>query len=162
MKNNMIDRVAGSLLALMFGLLISAAPATAQSAESSPLGGHKLVGLWNVQVTIRNCADGTPQASFPSMAKFEYGGTMTNQDVANIRTPVPGVWSYGGKNNYEFAFKSFIFDNGTYTGYLVVRQDLIMGADDNSFTSDGTVSVFTPAGQQVGGGCSTTVGQRFE
>lgn len=121
------------------------------------------VGVWDVAVTIRNCSNGAPISTFPSLAKFEEGGTMTNQDVGNIRTPVPGIWSFTGGDSFKFAFKSFIYDaGGAYTGYLIVRHDLTINRGGDEYESEGTVTIYAPNGTQVNAGCSTAHGVRFQ
>jgi hypothetical protein len=149
------------LTAVITGFTIGS---SAQNAASD--GRNELVGVWDVVVTLRNCSTGVPIGSFPSMAKYESGGTMTNQDVANIRTPVQGVWYFGGADTYSFAFKSFAFDaSGAYIGYAIVRHDVRMargreGRDE--YDSEGTVTVYSPNGIPVNSGCSTAHGVRFK
>lgn len=140
-------------------LMLASVNATAQKEL---VGNSKLVGVWDTLVTIRNCSDGTALVTFPALGRFESGGTMTNQDVANIRTPVPGVWSFVGPDQYKFAFKAFQYSSeGSYNGYLVVRQNVFMAFRGNEFSSEGTVTVYTPNGIEIGSGCSTTVATRM-
>lgn len=149
-------RIVFSVLVL---LMIASVSTTAQTES---VGNRKLVGVWDTLVTIRNCSDGSALATFPALGRFESGGTMTNQDVGNIRTPVPGVWAFVGPDRYKFAFKAFQYgSDGAYNGYLIVRHDVSMAFHGNEYTSEGTVTIYSPTGAELGSGCSTTVATRM-
>jgi hypothetical protein len=132
---------------------------------------EKIVGTWDVQVTIRNCQTGAPIRTFPSLTTFMSGGTLidsTSGIPQALKTPGHGVWNqeFG---NYRFSVKSFSFDaNGNYTGYTIIRHqvNLIFRRfarlqEVEEYESSGTAQVYAPNGNLVFNGCSTTTATRF-
>lgn len=148
---------------LCIALLAISFTAIAQD-ENRNNGGARLVGTWDAQVTIRNCANGEAIRSFQSIGSFNKGGTSIGSTAGlpqSSRTPEHGVWQHIRGNVYMFRFKSFSFDTaGNSTGWTVVTHRIELD-DDDSYTSGGIAQIFAPNGNQVAQGCSTAVGTRF-
>jgi hypothetical protein len=137
-----------------------------QGNPSGKSGDERIVGTWDVQVTIRNCSNGAAIRTFPSVGTFASGGTAldsTSGIPQALKTPGQGVWSHVGGNTFRFSFKSFSFGTNNFlTGWTIIRHEAILNADENSYTSAGTAEVFGPHGVLLFTGCATTTATRFE
>jgi hypothetical protein len=126
----------------------------------------KLVGTWDVQVTLRNCQTGAALRTFPSATTFMLGGTMldsTSGIPQALKTPGHGVWNQIERNTYRFKFKSFNFDAaGNFTGWTIISHEAQLNRQANEVESAGTAEVYAPNGTLVFSGCSTTTATRFE
>ena len=145
----------------IFGIILLAAAAFAQSD-----GGGRLAGTWDAAVTIRVCATGAPIVSFLSTANFNQGGTfsgITSGTAPALRTSERGVWQHLDGNLYRFRFKAYLFDpaGGVAIAYQVITHDLELNQDNLNYISAGTTRVFDMNGNQIGSGCSTTIGTRM-
>ena len=130
------------------------------------LGGGRLAGTWDVRVTIRNCQTGGEIMSFDSITQFMQGGTLldsTSSIPQSQKTPGQGIWRHLQGNSYRFTFKAFHFDAaGNYVEYRIVTHDAEMDASGDSYTSSGSVKIYSPDGTLVRSGCSSTTAKRFE
>lgn len=129
-------------------------------------GGRRIVGTWDVHVSVRVCQTGAEVRTFESLEQFNAGGTM--QDVSSgfapgRQTPGIGVWKHLGANRYGFSFKSFGFDaNGNFTGWTVVRHEVTLNPAASEFTSEGTAELYDAGGNLLFAGCSSNTATRFE
>ncbi len=127
---------------------------------------RKLEGSWNHQVTRLNCATGAPLGTFQAMFTFNRGGTFweagTNTSPA-LRSPSHGVWGYESRGLYTTAFQFFRFNaDGTHAGKNIVRQEIELSDDGNSYTAIATTQVLDVNGNVIANNCSSGVGTRFE
>jgi len=145
------------------GLVLAHSPAQA--------GANDLAGLWNVRVTLTNCATGEPLpfpgATLDALALFERDGTMhdTNATSPPARSSGFGVWRRVSDRAYKFAFKFFTFDStgATPTGSTVVRHRLVLAKNGNVYSSKGTAEFYDVSGiRQLPDGCSTSTATRFK
>ena len=145
------------MLAVIFG--------AACYAQDRAGGAGRLVGTWDAQVTLRDCATGNPIRTFASIASFNQGGTTigsTSGMPQSSRTPEHGVWSHVKGNRYMFKFKSFNFDSaGAAISYAIVTHGIELDETANNYLSSGTAQFFLMNGTQVGQGCSDAIGTRF-
>jgi hypothetical protein len=145
------------------GLVLAQSPARAGADEG-------LAGLWNVRVTLTNCATGEPLpfpgATFDALALFERDGTMHDTNVTSppARSSGFGVWRQVSDRAYRFAFKFFQFDatGATPTGSTVVRHRLRLAENGGRYSSRGTAEFYDVSGiRQLPDGCSTSTATRF-
>lgn len=129
-------------------------------------GGQRIVGTWDVHVSVRACQTGTEIRTFESLEHFNTGGTM--QDVSSgfapsRQTPGIGVWRHLGGNTYSFSFKSFGFDaSGNFTGWTIVRHEVTLNSSADEFESEGTAEFYDANGNLLFTGCSSNTAVRFE
>lgn len=149
----------------IFGLILTISLGSA-FAQGESRGSGRLTGTWDAVVTLRNCANGDAIRSFNSIASFTKDGITigsTSGIPQSLRTPEHGIWRHEGADTYTFRFKSFSFDPaGNPTGWSIVTHQLQLDQDNKSYTSAGIAQIFAPNGMQVGQGCSSGVGTRFE
>jgi hypothetical protein len=152
------------LTAAAFGLLLASSPTRANAD-------HPLAGLWNVRVTLTNCATGEPLpfpgATFDALALFERDGTMhdTNAMSPLTRSSAFGVWHHVSDRTYDFAFKLFRFDSAgaTAIGPQIIRHRVVVAKDGNSYSSQGTAEFYDVSGIRIlPDGCSESTATRFE
>ena len=132
--------------------------------------GSRIKGVWNVRVNITNCGpDNIPGpvifTSFEAMNVFAADGTFldTNSQNPTAQSAHFGYWRHVRGNKYEFAEKFFLFDAaGQSTGWRIVRHEIVLSRDGDSFTSGGTAETFNTDGLLVATGCSTSTALRFD
>lgn len=151
------------LTAAAVGLVLASSPARAQSDEG-------IAGLWNVRVTLTNCATGEPLpfpgATFDALALFERDGTMhdTNANSPLVRSSSFGIWRHVVDRTYRFAFKVFGFDSAgaTPTGSTIVRHRVVLSKNGNAYSSNGTAEFYDVSGNRMlPDGCSRSTATRF-
>lgn len=125
-----------------------------------------LEGVWNHTNTRRNCATGEAIQTFAVMHTYMRGGTMLDYGVGGA--PLPrntgqGIWSYQSGRRYTTAFQFFRFNfDGTYAGKQVVREQIQLSQNGNSYTATATAQVFDAGGNVLANNCSTGTATRFE
>ena len=162
---NRMTRIFGIAAAVLVGALMVQATAWAQigpDANSNARQG-RIVGLWDVEVTITNC-NGLSLFTFPALHKYERGGTgqvVPATNPAGLSAHML-VWSHAGGHDYQTAVKMFRFDgNGNYIGWTVLTSEVSLGEDANSYTGSGVAQFFDTGGNPVGGSCPTFTATRF-
>jgi hypothetical protein len=123
-------------------------------------------GLWNVKVTIEDCR-GNPlpmPLPFDALALFARGGTFHDTNATNpaLRSSAFGEWRRLKPRVYQFAFKVFRFNAGTPLGSQIVRHNVVLAADGQSYRSRGISKIFDVNGTLVAEGCSSSVARAFK
>jgi hypothetical protein len=125
-----------------------------------------LEGVWNHTNTRRNCATGEAIQTFAVMHTYMRGGTMSDWGAGNppsLRSNGQGIWSYESRGNYTTAFQFFRFNpDGTFAGRQVVREQIQLSPDGNSYTATATAQVLDVNGNVLANNCSTGTATRFE
>ena len=179
MKNTIMKTIGGMALAILMLTLFAQVRVSAQDNDNNQKNdeqtqensfgtnrGQRLVGTWDVQVTLRNCQTGAAIRTFASIGTFMTGGTAldsTSGIPQALKTPGQGVWNYVGRNTYRFKIKSFSFDaSGNFTGWTIIKHVANLNRFADEYESAGTAEVYAPNGNLVFTGCSTTTATRFE
>ncbi len=127
---------------------------------------RKLEGSWNHTGTRLNCSTGTALGTFSAMFTFNRGGTFWEsgtQISPALRSPSHGVWNYESNRNYATSFQFFRFNaDGTLAGRQIIRQQLELSPDGNSYTTTATAQVLDVNGTVIANNCSSGTGTRFE
>ena len=166
------------------GLLLttSGSNLTATSADSR----NALVGVWSIQVTLRDCATDAPLgAPINSLVSFHEGGTLSETPggvgfAPGQRSDGHGLWSPKGRRTYRQKFIALLkFDTpanlpgtptydpakpvspGFFAGWQTVTHTLELD-DANHVSSEGTNAFYKTDGTVYRTGCSTAVGERFK
>jgi hypothetical protein len=160
MKNTLLNTIGGIALAVLF--LTMSAPVSVSGQN----GGGRLVGTWDVQVTIRSCQTDVPVRTFPSLMTYMQGGTMldsTSGIPQALKTPGHGGWSHINGNTYKSIFKSFSFDPvGNFTGWTILRHEIRLNSGATEGELAGTAEVYNANGVLVLTGCSSATATRLE
>lgn len=163
---NGLTRISGIALAALIGVFATQTTAQAQVGPdpNSNARHSRIVGLWNVDVTITNCGNGAPLFSFKAMHKFEKGGTgqvvpATNPSALSAHML---VWNYAGYNEYQTAMKMFRFDGaGNYIGWVEVVSEAAINEDADEYEGSGLAKFYDTAGNVVAASCPVFSGTRF-
>jgi hypothetical protein len=166
MKRNSVRTLCTTIsIFLVFTSITVALVSAGDAARIQDQGGQRIVGTWDVHVSVRACQTGAEIRTFESLEHFNTGGTM--QDVSSgfapsRQTPGIGVWRHLGGNTYSFTFKSFGFDaNGTFSGWTIVRHEVTLNSK-TEFTSEGTAEFYDASGNLLFTGCSSNTATRFQ
>jgi hypothetical protein len=139
---------------------------TAEELTAQRQNTRKLEGSWNHTGTRLNCTTGAALGTFSAMFTFNRGGTFWEsgtQISPALRSPSHGVWSYESNGVYNTAFQFFRFNaDGTLAGRQIVRQQLELSADGDSYTTTATAQVLDVNGNVIANNCSSGTGTRFE
>ena len=146
-------------------LTLVVAMQTAATAQSVQARENRIVGVWDAQVAILNCATGATLASFRGLNKFELGGTAQVVPATNptALSAHMGTWKAVDKDTYQLSFKMFRFDPaGNNVGWQIVRFDIALNEDASAYAGLGHADVFDSNGNIVGSSCPTLTGTRFQ
>ncbi|MFV8782517.1 hypothetical protein ACNKU7_08860 [Microbulbifer sp. SA54] len=157
--------------ALLAGSLLTQASAFAQEGAENA---RRIVGLWDVTISITNCTTGLPfpVPPFPGEHKFEAGGTGqivpgTNPAATSAHMM---VWKYLGGGDYQWTAKYFRFDtdptnstpDGSRIGHTIIRSVVNISADGTTYLGLGEVTNYDLSGDEVGiKVCPKFEGSRF-
>lgn len=152
-----------TLLAL--SLVLLSATSTAQQPATTglpPIPANRIVGLWQVSVTVSPCAGG-PARSFIAYSTYHAGGTLsdTNATPPNTRGPGHGVWQYQGGSQYTSRFQFFRYlPDGSYDGVSDIRTETTLGADGMEYSTEVRARLLNPDGSLRADLCGIGVAQR--
>ncbi len=177
MKNTFLKTIGTAALAILMLVMFAQISAFAQEIveeeqieEQTPEGifqpvrnRQTLEGSWDVQTTRVNCQTGAVLGTSPAMFTFMRGGTTVSIGVGIPRGPGHGVWEFESGRRYTSAFQFFRFNaDGTLSGRQIIRQQITLSSDGNSFTSSATAQVLDTGGNVTANNCNTATGIRFE
>jgi hypothetical protein len=152
---------ASLLLLALVGAMQSVSLAQSDNSRDS-----RIVGVWDVQVTLRNCTTQAPLPSgFRGLHKYELGGTVQvvpSTNPAALSQHV-GVWTPVAKDLYQMTFKMFTFGpTGNNTGWTVVHNDVALTEDGAVYVGSGKAETFDLNGIKIGEICPAFIGTRLE
>jgi hypothetical protein len=125
--------------------------AIAQSA-SAP---DPMIGLWDVDITVKDCTSGASMFSFKSMAMMHEGGTMS------AGGDTFGVWKRESNGTYTVTLQFYLTANdGSITGTQKVKATRTLSADANSYTSTITRWQVDAQGNAGPAGCASESARR--
>ncbi len=169
MKKQFLKIIGGMILAFLVISIPLLGSALAQDDSKFQAGGGRLEGTWDVQLTIRDCQNGTAIRTIRELATFMSGGTMINSTSSlpqALKTPGHGFWSHENDNTYNYSFKFFRFDSaGAFIGWAIVRHTVTLNARATEYESTGGITFYNTNGDPVPvppPGCSTATATRFE
>jgi len=161
-----LNRISGTAAVLLIGVLVTYATAYAQIGPDPQTNARKsrIVGLWDVEVTVTNCASGAPITSFLAMHKYELGGTGQVVPAGNPTSLSAHmmVWSHLSGNDYLMSMKMFRYDPaGNTIGWIVLSNEISINEEADEYAGSGVAEIFNLAGNIVGESCPSFVGTRF-
>ena len=179
MKNTILKTIGKAMLAITMLAAFTQISVSAQDIiaekgnqqiqedlSSKRQNGGKLVGSWNHTGTRLNCTTGAAIGTFAAMLTYNRGGTFWEagtQISPALRSTSHGVWSYESNGSYTTAFQFFRFNaDGTLAGRQIIRQQLELSPDGNSYTTTATAQVLDVNGNVLANNCSSGTGTRFE
>lgn len=136
-------------------------------AQAGAAGSHNgLEGTWRLQLTVRDCPTGAALRTFPALATFAKGGTLTLTtagQLPSLSTPPLGVWRHTGDHTYSAASEAFIFSPaGAWIQTHRLTRAIQIGDDGDSFTDTVALEILDTGGNLLATGCATTAATRFK
>ena len=154
------------LLAAGGGLAWTVATVFAQETQDPQQQGQRIVGVWDVAVTLRDCQTGNPVGAVRARNMFIAGGTLTELNARgnpSLRSPSFGTWHVGAQGTYSAVFRYSRFDSaGTFTQTVKVTREIRLSRDANAFAASAFVEVFDVNDNLVLTGCATEAAKRLE
>lgn len=147
--------------------VVSLLATSAVIASSYPLAnakGSRIVGVWDVAVTLFNCDTGAQGPTFPAMHKYELGGTGQVEPAGSSpANPLHlMVWEYLGKNQYSATIKFFRYDESGVIGSTVISNVVWLNKGGTQYNGSGIAELYDLNGNKVGvAGCPSLSGTRF-
>jgi hypothetical protein len=139
-----------------------AAATQGQHAIAAPNSGagNDLTGVWEalgVPPEV-DCVTGKPIGPLINVSyTFHQGGTMYQEDTLGKdrnRTTGSGLWKRTTGRSYTYIFFHYAFDaTGTYLFKVRGRSNLVLSADNNSLTEQGTFELVEQNGNVIYSGC---------
>jgi hypothetical protein len=151
------------LLALAAGHVAAQQPARLQD-PSPPSKANQIVGLWQVEVSVRPCAaPAAPPLTFRAINVFHVGGTLSdvNTSPPTSRGAGMGVWQHLGQGVYEsrFQFPRFL-PTGAFDGFQDVSTSFVLAPRGNAYTATVNARVLNVDDTLRVELCGTAVGTR--
>lgn len=168
------------------GVLLAAAGRTAIAQSDHDEAHSGIVGVWAVQVTLRNCQTNIPLGPpFNSLVTYQTGGTLSESAgslafAPGQRSAGHGTWTRQGRRTYaQDVVALLLFDTsanlpgtptfnpslpvspGFFAGWQTITHAVTL-IDADHLTSAGTNAFYKMNGDLYRTGCSTAVAQRFE
>lgn len=124
----------------------------------------QLTGVWDVQVTLRNCTSSAAMVTFPAMDLFTVDGSSSEAGVGtapSARYPSFGRWHYIGPRTFSSRFSFFRFaPDQSYAGTQEVSRTITLSPDGNHYTSLAKVGIYDTHHQVLQTGCATETAVR--
>lgn len=159
-------KVIGVVSTVLFGTLFTPLIASAQPGAEQRLNARqdRIVGVWDIQVTVANCVNGTTLFAFPALHQYQFGGTgqvvPASDPAANSAHMMS--WTHLSGNDYLSRFKFYRFDAaGMRTGWTVGTNEVSVDENANVYSGTGIVEVFDNNGNLQFASCPSFIGTRF-
>jgi hypothetical protein len=159
-------RVIGITVGILSVALLNASAAIAQVGAEPRTSARpdRIVGLWDVQVSVANCLGGPVFATFPALHKYELGGTGQVVPASNpaLLSAHMMAWTHLSGDNYVSRFKMFRYDAaGNTIGWTIVTNEVSIDEDATWYTGSGIAESFDNGGNFLTASCPSFVGTRF-
>ncbi|SRR5258706_4833384 len=165
MKNIFLKTIGAALAIVALAAFVQIF-VSAQDNDGGYKGARGLEGIWDIQVTSRNCETGETIRTFPAMQTFAQGGTLSDWGSGNPpsrRGSGQGIWSHVSGQTFDSAFQFFLFNaDGTLAGKQISRGQIELSHDGASYTSSRIGQIFDVHGNLTATSCSTSRATRFE
>jgi hypothetical protein len=153
------------ILSVSIVLTLIAAASAARAEAQDPK--RAIEGTWFVQLTFRNCADGTATGSSFGLNTFVEGGAMLGEPSApvTVNRTGHGFWTYVGGTSFLNRMAIFAYNpqTGALAGVRLVTRNIDVGPGRDEFTSRDTDQLYDPLTfAPIGApGCTTGVARRL-
>lgn len=151
-------------LALLVAGTAAAQPVRPSETGAFPVPANRIVGLWNVSVTVAPC-EGGPTSNLIGFTAFHAGGTITHASAAPpfALGPGQGIWRYEGHGEYTTRMKMYQFlPDGMFDGVTEVNTITSLPAQASQYNATVHALSFNADGSLRGELCGSAVGERIE
>lgn len=159
-KSVLLFTLASGMMALLMQACGGGGDAHAQSATAP----DPIEGLWQSNVTLKDCASAAPLGAFRGLSLFNAGGTASadnNQPSATKGTAM-GTWRKTGSATYVVDLRFWRYgSDGTPAGQQRLTRTITLAADGKSLTSTITTQALDPADNVVLSACGAETGAKI-
>jgi len=162
MIRNRLNHSALCLLPALAAFLVMQACGGSSDAHAQEVVADPLEGVWEGDVTLRDCTTSATIATFKGSQVFHRGGTMsdTNSTPTATRGPGFGTWAKSGAT-YVVKFRLFTYDaTGAVSGVVRTTRTVTLGAGGNTATSINSTQLYDMTGALLRSSCGTDTGTR--
>jgi len=136
-------------------------------AQSEDVGLHnRLEGTWRLLLTVRDCQTGAALRTFPALAAFIRGGSLTLTtagQLPSLSTTGLGVWRHTKGHSYRAVSEAFVFNPaGDWIQTHRLTRVIEIGNNGNEFTDTVDLEILDTNGNLIVPGCATSVAIRFK
>lgn len=146
-------------------LLVQACGGSNDAIAQAASGADPVEGVWESEITIRDCTSGTVIRTFKGVNTFHRGGTLsdTNNGAPTTRGPGAGIWRAGAvAGSYTASFRFYRYNpDGTLAGSQRVNRTFTLGASGNSTTGTIAAQVLDTADTVLQNLCGTETSVRL-
>jgi hypothetical protein len=162
MRKRILRSSAIVALALAATQMIVSAQETVD-AEHSRRERPRIEGVWNVNVTIRDCQRGDVIRSVRALNLFIQDGSLIETAVNVLRTPSVGTWRRLEGQTFASIFTFVRYKpDGTFASRAKVTRTIELNEDGGEFTSTDTVEDFDTDNALISKACATETATRPE
>jgi len=166
--------VSGAMFALALILMFTQMPSYAQEAQEQAreenarhfsANARRLEGVWESEVTMRNCQTNDAIRSFRGRTLFIRGGAAigTNNNPQIQSSPALGQWEYLGGRRYRATFSAFRFNpDGSFAGVVRQIRNITLSQDGDQLTITVNTETFDADDRLIATGCATDTARRVE
>jgi len=134
-----------------------------EDSRQSSANARKLEGVWEAQVTLRNCQTGAAVGTLRGMTTFIRGGSTVGTN-ANPNPPISfGRWQYLGRRRYIDVERFFRYNpDGSFAGVQRITRNITLSRDGDNFTGTISGEIFDANDNLIGTTCATEMTKRVE
>ena len=164
MRRSASGRAAALVLA---GMLFLGSGLTARAQSEDAGADNGLEGTWRLQVTVYDCQTGAALRSFPALATFAKGGTLTVAtagQLPSLYTTGLGIWRHTEGHSYSAVYDAFLFSPaGAWIQTHRITWTIDIGDAGDEFTNKIALKILNTSGNLIAtGGCAIGVATRFK
>jgi hypothetical protein len=154
-------------IVLLVAVFFAKYPTSAQNRDDNSnlsANARLIEGVWDAQVTIRNCQTGIAGPTFRAMDLFVRGGAVvdTNSAPPSTRGPGFGSWEHLGGRSFTSTLRFFLYNpDGSFAGVRRIAQDIQLNEAADGWASTVNITV-TAANGTVTNACATATATRFD
>jgi hypothetical protein len=151
----------GMLAVAVFLPALGSAAAQDQQGQEQ----RRIVGVWDVSVTIVSCTTGAAVGTGAAIIMFNDGGTVMDASSNSNESARLGTWRHLGGSSYSTLSKYFTysaFGPAAFNGTGVLTREIELNKNADEYTATSTNEVYNAAGQLINTICATSTGTRSE
>lgn len=160
MKTNFIRILALSAIAAAVGCAQQVDEA--QSNARRVVEGARLVGIWNVAVTVVNCQTGAVIRNVHSVQMYQPDGAFSETTSIGTRGSSIGYWTHDQAQAYTANYFFFRYNpDGTFASIAKAANNITLSGDGSEFSVTATIQDYDANGNLLSTGCVTQTAKRI-
>lgn len=148
------------------GMLVLGSGLTVRAQSEDAESHHGLEGAWRLQLSVRDCQTNQVLRTFPALATFAKGGTLTLTtagQLPSLSTTGLGVWRHTNGHTYSALSEAFVFSPaGVWIQTQRLTRTIEIDNDADEFTETVALEILDTNGNVIVTGCATSVATRFK